>query len=385
MSSGKVFIDETERAWLEALAAAWSVELCFRKNLGADMFARITIGSDGTSRVEMLESFDPEDYYRQWGNRDITQAELCRFLLLHEIAHRELGHDRQNVPRGMRSREDWQGVIREREAETDRWAKERLRSPWPKQHSHGRCLIGCSGWSYDSWKGAYYPAGLRSRDWLPYYAGDFPTVEINMSFYRLPGEKMLQSWARNVPPRFVFAAKGSRRITHHRRLENCGAEVRRFLGRMAGLPQLSCILWQLPPFLEYDAPLLQDFCRLLPAHRRHAMEFRHRSWWGKLDETADILSRSRIAFVGVSRNGLPQDVPQTAEFGYFRFHGLGDSPCQWTYGRDDFEPWVERIGGFLEKGVDAYAYFNNDADARAVQNAGTLEGMLESRTGNCGT
>ncbi len=380
MGEEQIVLEESERAWLEELAAAWSVRLRFREDLGADMFARITISSDETAWVEMLQRFDPEAYYRQWGNRDIMPAELFRFILLHEIAHRALVHHKQGLP-NVRNREDWKEAVKKRESETDQWAKERLRNPWPREGPRGKCLIGCSGWSYDSWKGVYYPTGLKSREWLPHYARDFPTVEINMSFYRLPSEKILRSWAKRVPPRFVFAAKGSRRVTHHRRLEKCEEEVGRFFERTALLPQLGCILWQLPPSLVFDSALLEDFCRLLPSHRRNAVEFRHPSWWNSLDETAQILSRHRVAFAGVSRMGLPAEAPVTAEFSYFRFHGLGDSPYQWDYSKEELASWAEHIDDLLERGVDVYAYFNNDADARAVKNARDLTGMISQGKG----
>jgi len=125
-------LDSSERAWLEELAHSWRVGLIFREYLGADMFARVTITSDGEAWVEMLQSFDPEDYYRRWGNRDIAPAELFRFLLLHEIAHLKLGHDRESVPKDIRTKEDWQKLILEREAKADQWAKRRLRDPWPQ-------------------------------------------------------------------------------------------------------------------------------------------------------------------------------------------------------------------------------------------------------------
>jgi uncharacterized protein YecE (DUF72 family) len=83
----------------------------------------------------------------------------------------------------------------------------------------------------------------------------------------------------------------------------------------------------------------------------------------------------------VSRRGLPADAPVTAEFSYFRFHGLGDSPYQWDYSREELAGWVERIGVLLERGLDVYAYFNNDADARAVKNAGDLAGMVSQGEG----
>jgi uncharacterized protein YecE (DUF72 family) len=81
----------------------------------------------------------------------------------------------------------------------------------------------------------------------------------------------------------------------------------------------------------------------------------------------------------VSRRGLPAEAPVTAEFSYFRFHGLGDNPYQWDYSERDLGPWADRIGALLERDIDVYAYFNNDADARAVQNAKDLAGMILQR------
>ena len=123
-------LNEAEKTWLEELASAWGVKLIFREYLGADMFARITISSEGDAWVEILQSFDPEDYYSQWGNRDIAPPELFRFLLLHEIAHVQLKHEKEKIPNYVRTKE-----IGERSSENERqkplWAKRRLRDPGP--------------------------------------------------------------------------------------------------------------------------------------------------------------------------------------------------------------------------------------------------------------
>ena len=105
-----LMLNEAEKVWLEELASAWGVKLIFREYLGADMFARITISSEGDAWVEILQSFDPEDYYSQWGNRDIAPPELFRFLLLHEIAHVQLKHEKEKIPKHVRTKEDWQEV-----------------------------------------------------------------------------------------------------------------------------------------------------------------------------------------------------------------------------------------------------------------------------------
>lgn len=375
-----ITVHEEERTWLEALAQSWGVKLVFREYLGADMFARVTIASDGEAWVEMLQSFEPEDYYSRWGNRDIAPRELFKFLLLHEIAHMKLEHEKERIPCYVRTKEDWQRLIREREAKADRWAKWHFREPWPRQNDRGNCLIGCSGWSYELWKGTYYPESFKQGEWLSYYARDFSTVEINMSFYRLPFENMIRSWAKKVPPRFRFAAKGSRRITHYQRLKDCEDEIKTFFDRFALLPQLSCVLWQLPPSIHFDPGLLEGFCHILPAHLRQAIEFRHVSWWEKVDETVEILSKYKIAFVGVSRKGFPSQAPLTAEFSYIRFHGLGKNPYQWDYSDEELKPWAQHISELLEKGLDVYAYFNNDFEALAVKNARRLKEIINYDT-----
>jgi uncharacterized protein YecE (DUF72 family) len=142
----------------------------------------------------------------------------------------------------------------------------------------GGILIGTSGWSYEHWAGDFYPPGLPARERLAYYVSRFPTVEINATFYRLPSESMVRSWRERVPPGFVFAVKGSRFITHIRRLEGVDEALDLFLSRVGLLGDgLAVVLWQLPPSLTLDVALLDRFLAALPEGVRHAVEFRHRT------------------------------------------------------------------------------------------------------------
>ena len=110
--------------------------------------------------------------------------------------------------------------------------------------------VGTSGWSYDHWDGAFYPAKLPAGRRLPYYATQLPTVEIDATFYRLPGEHAVRVWRDEVPEGFAFSAKGSRFITHFRRLEDVDAAVEAFVERLSLLGEkLEVVLWQLPPGL----------------------------------------------------------------------------------------------------------------------------------------
>jgi hypothetical protein len=125
-----------------------------------------------------------------------------------------------------------------------------------------RCVrgtqVGTSGWSYDHWRGVFYPPGVGSTRWLRYYAERFTSVEVNASFYRLPTERMLSRWVKDTPDHFAFVLKGSRLITHARRLDAAEA-LRTFIARSRTLgPKLHAMLWQLGPTFERDSRRLEQ-------------------------------------------------------------------------------------------------------------------------------
>jgi uncharacterized protein YecE (DUF72 family) len=143
----------------------------------------------------------------------------------------------------------------------------------------GRFLIGTSGWNYPHWRGRFYPRGLPADEWLTYYAGQFPTVEVNYTFYRLPERRTFVAWHAAAPRRFIFALKASRFITHVRRLRDARGPVGRLLTRARPLAQaLGPILFQLAPTFACDEERLAAFLARLPSGRRYAVEFRHESW-----------------------------------------------------------------------------------------------------------
>ncbi len=241
----------------------------------------------------------------------------------------------------------------------------------------GDLLVGTSGWHYDDWRGIVYPPDLPKPRWFEAYARLFPTVEINASFYRLPTDKAIARWRDQAPDGFSYAAKGSRFTTHNLKIggERLPDSVGRVTGRLAGLgPRLGVILWQLPPNLHRDDGRLDRFLGLLPRDVRHAVEFRHASWWS--EGPAEVLARHGAAFVWVSGLGMPDVCPRTAEFTYTRFHGLGPDAYRWNYTDEELAPWADAIAG-----TDGFAYFNNDYEGHAVRNAQTLTRMLEERGG----
>jgi len=144
-----------------------------------------------------------------------------------------------------------------------------------------RLIAGTSGYAFKEWKGSFYPEDLKDDGMLGFYAGKFPSVEINNTFYRLPKEHVLREWAAQVPDAFTFAIKASQRITHHARLKpECASAVEFLLSNTSVLgSRLGPVLFQLPPNLKKDVPRLQGFVDTLPSDRKFTIEFRNPTWF----------------------------------------------------------------------------------------------------------
>lgn len=233
--------------------------------------------------------------------------------------------------------------------------------------------IGTSGWSYDHWRGAFYPEGTPAADRLRFYATRFPTVEIDATFYRLPTENAVRGWRDSVPPGFEFAVKGSRYITQFRRLHDVDEALDAFRERVSGLGDaLAVVLWQLPPTLKCDIALLDAFLTRAGRSTRHAVEFRHTSWL--VPETFAVLREHGAAHVHVSSDTMPVDLTPTADFVYVRFHDT--LTYHGTYLEPQLEPWCRFLREHALAGRDAYVYFNNDAQAHAPRDAARLTRMV---------
>lgn len=142
-----------------------------------------------------------------------------------------------------------------------------------------RLYAGTSGFSFDAWKGSFYPEGTRKGDMLAAYAARLAAVEVNNTFYRMPRADVLARWATQTPPHFRFVVKAPRRITHVRRLVDAQEETGHFLRTLDALgDRLGGVLFQLPPFLRVDVERLTYFQATLPAELRATFEFRHASW-----------------------------------------------------------------------------------------------------------
>lgn len=236
-----------------------------------------------------------------------------------------------------------------------------------------RIFVGTSGWTYDDWSGRFYPKDIKGADRLSFYADQFNTVEVNATFYRLPTEPMLSSWNRKLREGFHLVVKGPRTVTHLKKLQDCHEPLQKFLERVLQLTRLKVILWQLPPSLHKDLDRLESFLSVLPKKVRHAVEFRHQSWWD--DEVAKTLSDRRIAFVAVSHPKLPETIHPTTDFLYVRFHGQERDLYRYDYTDEELSRWVSILKPHLA-GRTLYAFFNNDYNANAPRNALTLRELL---------
>jgi len=236
--------------------------------------------------------------------------------------------------------------------------------------------IGCSGWSYQHWKGRFYPGRAPESGWLGLYAETFDTVEVNATFYRLPLRSTVAGWAARTPRTFLFAVKASRYLTHVKRLRELPAGLARLEERIAPLREadkLGPVLWQLPASFRRDDVRLAETLARLP-DGRHAFEFRHPSWFD--DDVYALLREHRAALVVADRNGLPE-APwvDTAGWWYVRLHH-GRAGRRGNYSPAELERWAERLRG---RSGDAYVYFNNDWEGFAPQNAATLRSLVADR------
>jgi uncharacterized protein YecE (DUF72 family) len=240
----------------------------------------------------------------------------------------------------------------------------------------GRLYVGTSGWSYRHWAGGrFYPKGLKPGDWLGYLAEQFPTVEINSTFYRAPTEAMVRRWRDTVGTRFRFAVKLWRMITHRKHLVDCDEQLRSFLAVAGGFgAKRGPLLVQLPPSLHKDLLRLDGFLGKLRAAMgrkrwRIAVEFRHASWTDA--ETTALLDDHNAALCLADMPHCPFTDPGSADFVYMRRHGPGGS-YGGCYSQHHIADDARRVRAWLESGRDVYVYYNNDLDGHAVDNARQL-------------
>lgn len=286
----------------------------------------------------------------------------------------------------------------------------------------GVIRIGISGWSYRHWRGDFYPEGLSARFELGYALAHFKSIEINRTFYSLVTPTAYRRWYETAPVGFQYALKGSRFITHNKKLKEVGDALANFFasGLLELREKLGPVLWQLGPRHAFDAGRLESFLRLLPTDTqaaaevaarqtlpgretvttsdgnwpiRHVLEIRHPSWFQ--EETAEIARRYEVALAFSHSSRWPYAEEITAPFVYVRLHGprqLYASPynqaelerfaervLMWAHGRQSAD--AVRIGETSpdSRGRDVYVFFDNDSGGFAPRQALELEHLLANR------
>jgi uncharacterized protein YecE (DUF72 family) len=219
-----------------------------------------------------------------------------------------------------------------------------------------RLLAGTSGFAYKPWKGSFYPAKLKDAEMLRYYAQQFPAVEINNTFYRMPSRELLERWAEQAGEAFTFVLKAPQRITHQGRLQNTGDPLGLFLETTSVLgARRGPLLFQLPPFFQKDLDRLRAFLDLLPEGCRAAFEFRHPSW---LDDAVYAALRDKGAALCIADTDEEEGrtpFVATAGWGYLRLRRA-------DYDDAALASWRARIAG---QGWDTACVFFKHEDSGA--------------------
>lgn len=236
-------------------------------------------------------------------------------------------------------------------------------------------IVGCSGFSYKHWKKVFYPEGLPERKWLEYYSSVFSSVELNVTFYHLPSPAAFQAWYRGTPPGFTFAIKGSRFITHVKRLVEPREPLEKFFENAALLKEkLAVVLWQFPPQFKLDLDRFTAFLeQLKPYHFRHTFEFRNESWIAPA--VVDLCRNHNVCLCMADSPSYIDDLPATSDFVYIRRHGH-TAGHGGRYTRGQLAHDAARIIAYHDQKKDVFIYFNNDPQGYAPMNARELAEMF---------
>ena len=245
-----------------------------------------------------------------------------------------------------------------------------------------RIHIGTQGWSYDDWKGVFYPPGAKQEDRLPFYASVFDTVELDTTFYHPPRPTIARSWARHTPAGFRFAAKVPRALTHDARLRKAGPMLAEFARAMEPLGEkLGPLLVQLPAEFTRDEDTAAELRRFLtdaPDGLQLAIEFRHASW--HVESTWELLRRHAAAVAWTEWRELASVREVTSDFLYVRW--LGDRREIAVYDRvqvdrtESFAAWTPAIERVFLEVREVFGYFNNHWAGHSPASANEMKRRL---------
>jgi len=242
--------------------------------------------------------------------------------------------------------------------------------------------IGTSGWSYKHWRNTFYPENLKVKDQFSYYINNFNSVEINNTFYGMPADETFQNWESQVPEDFRYVIKANRFITHIKKLHDPEDSLLIFMEKVKFLEhKLGAILFQLPPTLQVNLRLLEDFLMALSTKNRYVFEFRNSTWY--LPEVYQLLEKYNCAFCIYELAGHVSPIEVTADFVYVRLHGPTSVKYQGSYSDETLQEWADQCHKWLET-KDVFVYFDNDEKGYAAFNALQLKKIMESRLHHVG-
>jgi len=233
-----------------------------------------------------------------------------------------------------------------------------------------KIYVGTSGYAYKEWKGKFYPEKISDEEMLPFYSVRLNTVEINNTFYRMPRESVLMSWAEKVPKHFVFALKAPQIITHLKRLRGVSEESEYLFRTLSVLEKkLGPVLFQFPKSFRADPHALQEFLGLIPADRICAFEFRNPSWVD--DEILSLLrERGSSLCVADDDENPAKEIVHTGPWGYLRLRRS-------DYTDADLSKWLERI--LSQEWEKAFVFFKHEDEAMGPEMAIRFRELVDSR------
>lgn len=251
--------------------------------------------------------------------------------------------------------------------------------------------IGTSGYSYDDWKGHFYPEKIAKDKMLEYYARRFDTVEINTTFYGIPKPSVCEKWAEKTPQGFEFIVKTHQETTHKR--QNYGGAMRDLIEAvqpLADAKKFSGFLAQFPYSFKNTPQNREYLLKTKELCGAHPIFVEMRNWTWNQAETILFLKENEIGYVNVDeprlRGLLPPQQNVTSQMAYIRFHGrnardwwegTNTTRYDYLYSKGELEEWKERIGNILQISHTLYILFNNHPHAKAVVNAFMIRKMME--------
>jgi uncharacterized protein YecE (DUF72 family) len=266
----------------------------------------------------------------------------------------------------------------------------------PVYSDHPRVMIGTSGYSFPDWVGPFYPKGTASNQFLPFYARNFPIVEVNVTYYRIPAPKTLEQMQRRTPPGFRFMVKLHGSFTHERQLET--QPVQDFHAALAPLKtagKYEGLLAQFPWGFRRNDKAERHLSRLRDAFPGDPLfvEFRHDSWADA--DVPDLLREKQLGYCMVDEPKLeglmPPVVWRTTDDAYVRFHGrnadnwwagraTGQDRYDYNYSEEELREWLRKIGEMAEQARRTYLFFNNCHAGQAARNAKLMQELVRQQT-----